>query len=73
METKKLESLKNIIKSESVDEIDILKSSGESFGLYNVAERIRLYYGNEYGLNIDSTENIGTTVSIILPLESDLI
>ena len=73
METKKLESLKNIIKSESVDEIDTVKSSGESFGLYNVAERIRLYYGNEYGLNIDSTENIGTTVSIILPLESDLI
>ena len=73
METKKLESLKNIIKYESVDEIDTVKSSGESFGLYNVAERIRLYYGNEYGLNIDSIENIGTTVSIILPLESDLI
>ena len=73
METKKLESLKNIIKNESVDEIDIVKSSKESFGLYNVAERIRLYYGNEYGLNIDSTENIGTTVSIILPVESDLI
>lgn len=73
METKKLERLKNIIKNESVDEIDIVKSSKESFGLYNVAERIRLYYGNEYGLNIDSTENIGTTVSIILPVENDLI
>ena len=73
METKKLESLKNIIKSEYIDEIDMVKSSKEGFGLYNVAERIRLYYGNEYGLNIDSTENIGTTVSIILPVESDLI
>ena len=73
METKKLESLKNIIKNEYIDEIDMVKSSKESFGLYNVAERIRLYYGNEYGLNIDSTENIGTTVSIILPVESDLI
>ena len=73
IEAKKLESLKNIIKSEYIDEIDIVKSSKESFGLYNVAERIRLYYGNEYGLNIDSTENIGTTVSIILPVESDLI
>ncbi len=71
MDSTKLESLRYIIKNKPAD--DIVKSSGESFGLYNVAERIRLYYGNEYGLNIDSTENIGTTVSIILPVESDLI
>jgi len=69
----RLESLKNTINNKTVDDNDIVKSSEDSFGLYNVAERIRLYYGNEYGLNIDSEKNLGTTVSIVLPVESSLI
>lgn len=38
------------------------------FGLHNVNQRIRLYYGAEYGLAIDSTEGIGTTVAIRIPI-----
>ncbi len=38
------------------------------FGLYNVNQRIRLYYGAEYGLTIDSAEGIGTTVTIKVPI-----
>ena len=71
MDSTRLEKLRNTVNIKFVDAV--VKSSGESFGLYNVAERIRLYYGSEYGLNIESKENIGTTVSIILPVESDLI
>ncbi len=46
-------------------------ASRESFsgiGLSNVDERLRLYYGNEYGLVVESQPGIGTTCKIELPL-----
>lgn len=43
--------------------------NGEHIGLRNVCERIRLYYGSAYGCWIESVENSGTTVSLMLPLE----
>lgn len=36
-------------------------------GLRNVNERIKLYYGEEYGLNVESREGEGTCVRITLP------
>lgn len=36
--------------------------------LPNVNQRIKLYFGEEYGLDIMSTQGIGTTVEIVLPL-----
>lgn len=38
------------------------------FGLYNVQQRIRLYYGEEYGIHLDSEQGNGTVVSIDIPL-----
>ena len=40
----------------------------ESFGLGNTNERIKLYFGDEYGLSIASQE-IGTKIRIELPLK----
>lgn len=37
------------------------------YGLYNVNERIRLNFGEKYGLSIESTYGEGTVVSVILP------
>lgn len=37
------------------------------FGLYNVNERIRLNYGEEYGLTMESEEGIGTKSIIKIP------
>ena len=37
------------------------------FGLANVNERIRMYYGAEYGMKIRSTPGEGTTVEIVIP------
>lgn len=37
------------------------------YGLYNVNERIRLNFGEKYGLSIESNYGEGTVVSIILP------
>lgn len=39
-----------------------------SIGLNNVNERIKLYYGEDYGLRVDSEINKGTIVIIELPL-----
>ncbi|GHV39268.1 hypothetical protein AGMMS49546_11030 [Spirochaetia bacterium] len=36
-------------------------------GIINVDNRIRLYYGEQYGLSIASKENEGTCVSVIIP------
>ena len=37
------------------------------YGLYNVGERIRLHFGEEYGISIDSNEGEGTVVTVRLP------
>ncbi|MBP3965902.1 sensor histidine kinase [Paenibacillus lignilyticus] len=41
--------------------------SGISIGLKNVNERIRMYYGSDYGLRIDSNEGEGTEVIVTIP------
>ena len=40
---------------------------GSHFGLYSVARRIKLYFGREFGVSIESKENIGTTIKIRVP------
>lgn len=39
------------------------------FGLANVAERIRLNYGNEYGMILESTYREGTRVTVRIPVK----
>ncbi|RAV02319.1 sensor histidine kinase [Paenibacillus sp. YN15] len=40
--------------------------SGSSYGLYNVNERIKLFAGNASGLEIHSSQGMGTTVTVWL-------
>lgn len=51
-------------------EIDMKDVKGMSIGVKNVSDRIRHLYGDEYGLEIDSYEGIGTIVKYWLPLVS---
>ena len=37
-------------------------------GLKNVDERIKLYFGEDYGLEIDSRKNMGTKVTMCIPI-----
>lgn len=55
------EILKNIFKEEK----NINKFS--TVGLNNVNNRIKLYYGERYGLLIDTKEGIGTRIIIEIP------
>lgn len=42
------------------------------YGLFNVNERIMLSYGREFGVSIESTEGVGTTVFIRHPIITEL-
>ncbi len=56
----KLEKIRNNLES------DINQT--EHLGLYNVHRRIRLLYGNNYGISLDSSEHNGTLIKINLPI-----
>ena len=49
------------------DHAHVSSKRGSGIGVKNVNERIRLYFGNEYGLFIESEPDEGTTIRIHLP------
>lgn len=44
-----------------------IKRSGNGIGIININERLKLVYGNEYGLSVESELEEGTTVTILIP------
>jgi two-component system sensor histidine kinase YesM len=58
----------NILKDEFVSENDNSKN-GSGVGVRNVNKRIKLYYGEEYGVCYKSEVGVGTTATITLPLD----
>lgn len=52
----------------------ILKNNPEGhFGVYSVNHRIKLFFGEEYGIKVSSEEGKGTTVDIYLPAKENLL
>lgn len=47
------------------------KRSSSGLGVHNVNERIKLYFGDQFGLRYESRIGIGTTVYIYLPIIQD--
>jgi sensor histidine kinase YesM len=64
MPQQKLREFEQHINSTNAD-------SGRSVGIKNVHQRIRLYYGEEFGIHITSRENKGTRVVLELPVTSE--
>lgn len=60
------------IPGEKLDRIRKLTQApnDDSIGIANVNKRIKLYYGEEYGLEIKSAENIGTITYITMPFSN---
>lgn len=56
----RLQQIQDRIRQKTSNEKDI-------YGLYNVNERIRLNFGEEYGISIESTYGEGTCVKVFLP------
>ena len=44
-----------------------LKQSQGGFGLKNVDIRVKLHYGEDYGVNVESTPGKGTKVCVEIP------
>jgi len=62
-----------------VDKLDLDRSydassvaeKHESIGLYNSNKRIKLLYGEEYGIKVESRINAGTKVTICVPVDKN--
>ncbi|MGL5315352.1 MAG: sensor histidine kinase [Peptostreptococcaceae bacterium] len=54
-------------------EINLEKNlqKNNSIGLMNINNRLKLKFGQEYGVKVESVENYGTTVKVILPILGD--
>jgi len=63
------EKLAQLQKELETDSDDIRAESG--FGIGNVNNRIRLYYGKQYGLSVKSEYNTGTCVTLVIPVKKD--
>ena len=59
MDDETLETLQHRLKSNT--------ASGRSFGLWNVAQRIKMYYGPAYGISIESEFGEYTAVTVSIP------
>ncbi len=53
-------------KAIHMEDISNVKLGG--VGIKNVDQRIKLYYGEQFGVRIESVKNVGTTVTMNLPL-----
>lgn len=46
-------------------------AQGYGIGLYTINQRIKTIYGKEYGISVESLENICTRVTLILPIRPE--
>lgn len=58
------ETLKEVIAHLSIPQ----NESDHGVGLYNINNRVHLFYGTQYGLTIESLPNEKTTVTLTIPL-----
>ncbi len=65
-DVKELEELNRLLSEEPKNYLEY-NNKKFSIGILNVNSRIKLYYGNEYGLRYESKKGIGTTVYISIP------
>lgn len=67
----KLDKLNESLTSGILYSPDNTNTRQSGIALINVNERIRLYFGNKYGITVSSTQGFGTSVEIVLPANID--
>ncbi|MEC0124687.1 sensor histidine kinase [Paenibacillus pabuli] len=74
MSGERLAEMKQLLASpmESVETASLPGKAGKSYGMLNVQARLRLTFGEEYGIVLDSKEGKGTCVTIVHPLLHEL-
>lgn len=73
MSAARLAQVREAMENDDDDATLSSRDSGKKAGiaLINVSRRVRFYYGPEYGLQIYSTEGVGTTVELTLPCNGE--
>ena len=66
MASETLEQLQKLLE-EKPEFGELSQHANESIGLKNINARIRLYYGEDYGLSVKSEQGCGTIVQIKIP------
>ncbi|WP_035185857.1 sensor histidine kinase [Alteribacter aurantiacus] len=61
------------MKSEETEMNESLPGSNNCIGLWNVHQRVRLTFGESYGLFISKADSHGTIIEIHLPLKEDFL
>jgi two-component system, sensor histidine kinase YesM len=61
----------SFILSEKKVKSNSTSSKGSGYGIKNINERLKLYYGDDYGLSFSSVYEKGTTVTIKIPIIED--
>lgn len=67
MQEEQLAALNKRLRSTSLDGVMEDKNKKGGIAIVNVNNRIKLLFGDEYGIYIYSTQNLGTDVTITLP------
>lgn len=75
MTRERLNEMRMRLQSEGNDKLDSIVNKPEtnhhlSIGLSNVHTRVRLHYGNNYGIRMFSSEGEGTIILLILPTQN---
>ena len=65
MTQERLTQIRALLEGDSSDEV----ISENGYGVNNVNQRIKLYYGKAYGLTIESEYMHGACVSVVIPLQ----
>jgi len=64
----RLEEIKSLIESDINDLTEYENKTG-TIGIYNINMRIRLNFGSDYGLSINSDKENGTVVKLMFPYQ----
>ncbi|WP_431090113.1 cache domain-containing sensor histidine kinase [Paenibacillus sp. 8b26] len=77
MTVERLRELRGLLEApleamEGQQKPSVTSANGRSYGMLNVQARIRLSFGEEYGIVLDSEEGAGTCVTIVHPLLRDM-
>ena len=66
MDAQALDGLRQLLEGDAPGVKD--EYNWQSIGLKNVHDRIRLLYGEKYGITVTSTVGIGTMVQVMMPV-----
>lgn len=70
MSPQRLEWVQRYMEDPSEDD-QPLSPKSTFIGLKNIYKRLKLFYGNQASLSIQSREHYGTTVTILIPISTD--